>query len=79
MVHIDVTSNIICFVLGYAFTNKIYLLLCNFCDKNCRNCCSNLISLSMKRKEDEINLSEVVSKGEHDKNNKNVQTKTSEK
>ena len=44
---IDVTVNLICFVLGYGYTSKIYLRYCGYIDRFCRCFCGKLVLLSL--------------------------------
>ena len=58
---IDIVSNIMCFTLGYAYSNGIYGKLCGCVDKQCRRCCSVLISLSMDKSDNEVILQTIHS------------------
>ena len=44
---INVIVNLICFVLGYGFTNKIYSKYCGYIDNSCRIFCGKLVLLSL--------------------------------
>ena len=44
---IDITVNLICFVLGYGYTNKIYAKYCGCIDGVFRNFCGKLVLLSL--------------------------------
>lgn len=54
---IDVTVNLICFVLGYAYTNSIYHKYCDCIDNGCRIFCSKMVLFSVGVRMEEINKS----------------------
>ena len=54
---IDVTVNLICFVLGYGYTNKVYHKYCGCIDNGCRMFCSQMILVSVGVQIKEINKS----------------------
>ena len=72
---IDVTVNLVCFVLGYGYTNKVYYKYCGCIDKCCRILCGRLVLISLCHKIEHDQPDKDVVKSQSSKNGTHLDVK----